>query len=100
MERGGRRKPPSLRKLILPHHPDRLSSMAAASRRRINGSGSSPNDSVHVDLRNTSASFQVEWFNPRTAETTAGAAVSGGAHRTFKPPFYGDAILYLHRGVR
>jgi hypothetical protein len=38
----------------------------------------------------------VEWFNPSTGQTTAGAAVTGGATRTLTAPFSGMAVLYIH----
>ena len=48
-----------------------------------------------VDLRGTPGALQVEWFNPRTGTPVAGAAVNGGATRSFTAPFAGDAVLYL-----
>jgi Putative collagen-binding domain of a collagenase len=38
----------------------------------------------------------VEWFNPATGETTTSSPVAAGSGRQpFKPPFSGDAVLYL-----
>jgi Putative collagen-binding domain of a collagenase len=51
--------------------------------------------SFTVDLANASGQIAVEWMNPATGAKTAGAAVTGGATRTFTPPFSGDAVLYL-----
>ncbi len=48
-----------------------------------------------VDLSNNSGRFAVEWMNAATGVKTDGAEVSGGATRTFTPPFGGDAVLYL-----
>jgi hypothetical protein len=48
-----------------------------------------------VDLRGVSGMVSVEWFNPESGVKTAAAAVSGGANRSFTPPFSGDAVLYL-----
>jgi hypothetical protein len=39
--------------------------------------------------------YAVEWFNPSNGGATGGPTVSGGATRTFTPPFGGDAVLYL-----
>jgi uncharacterized protein DUF6298 len=41
------------------------------------------------------ATYQVEWFNPATRQTSPGEAVNGGSAQTFTPPFSGDAVLYL-----
>jgi hypothetical protein len=51
--------------------------------------------SFNVNLSNSSGRILVEWMNPATGGKTAGADVSGGATRTFTPPFGGDAVLYL-----
>jgi len=53
---------------------------------------------VSVDLSATTRTLAVEWFNPATGQATAGAAVAGGARRTFTAPFSGDAVLYLATG--
>lgn len=48
-----------------------------------------------VSLRNSKDHFALEWMNPATGSRTAGSDVSGGATRTFVPPFSGDAVLYI-----
>ena len=48
-----------------------------------------------VDLRGTPGALQVEWFNPSNGSTVVGAAVNGGATRSFSAPFGGDSVLYL-----
>ena len=48
-----------------------------------------------VNLSNSSSQYLVEWMNPATGSKSAGAEISGGATRTFTPPFGGDAVLYL-----
>jgi hypothetical protein len=50
---------------------------------------------VTVALRETTAQFAVEWFNPSTEKTIAGKPVAGGADREFTAPFSGDALLRL-----
>jgi hypothetical protein len=52
-----------------------------------------------VDLTKSDGRILVEWMNPATGGKTAGAEVSGGARRTFTPPFDGDAVLYLSANV-
>jgi hypothetical protein len=51
--------------------------------------------SFTVNLGATTRALNVEWFNPATGATTAGAAISGGSTKTFTPPFGGDAVLYI-----
>jgi hypothetical protein len=48
-----------------------------------------------VDLSKFKGRILVEWMNPATGGKTPGAEVSGGATRTFTPPFGEDAVLYL-----
>jgi hypothetical protein len=48
-----------------------------------------------VDLSNAPGEFAVEWFNPKTAQTTMAEAVKGGGVREFVPPGGGPAVLYL-----
>jgi hypothetical protein len=48
-----------------------------------------------VNLTGGSGTFSVEWFNPATWATTAGAPVTGGTVTTFTPPWTGAAVLYL-----
>jgi hypothetical protein len=50
-----------------------------------------------VDLSKSSGRVRVEWMNPATGRKSAGEDVSGGARRTFTPPFDGDAVLYLQK---
>jgi len=50
-----------------------------------------------VDLSSVGGKFAVEWMNPATGTTTAGAAINGSATISFTPPFRGDAVLYLSR---
>jgi len=48
-----------------------------------------------VNLSGSGGQFAAEWMNPATGAKTAGEDVSGGATKTFAPPFSGDAVLYL-----
>ena len=48
-----------------------------------------------VDLSAAKGKLAVEWMHPITGKITAGRAVEGGAKRTLKAPFGGDAVLYL-----
>jgi hypothetical protein len=50
-----------------------------------------------VDLSAAGGLFSVEWLNPADGGTTPGETASGGEKRTFKPPFKGDAVLFIHR---
>jgi hypothetical protein len=50
-----------------------------------------------LDLSAASGDFAAEWVHPTKGTTTAGAAAAGGARRTFKAPFPGDAVLYLRK---
>jgi hypothetical protein len=52
---------------------------------------------VTVDLSAASGAIAVEWLNPRSGDTTPGESTSGGRKRSFKPPFDGDAVLYLRK---
>jgi len=56
--------------------------------------------SFTVNLTSKSGRFAVEWMNPATGVKSKGADVSGGAARTFTPPFGGDAVLYLVASMR
>jgi len=41
--------------------------------------------------------YQFEWFDPSTNRIALGGTLSvAGGHRSFTPPFGGDAVLYLH----
>jgi hypothetical protein len=48
-----------------------------------------------VDLSAAKGKLAVEWADPITGKITAGGAMEGGAERTLKAPFGGDAVLYL-----
>lgn len=48
-----------------------------------------------VDLSGATGMLPVEWTHPTEARAVKGDAVAGGAKRTFKAPFAGDAILYI-----
>lgn len=48
-----------------------------------------------VDISDVEGAATLEWFNPRTGAATDGGTVQGGQKRSFKPPFDGDAVLYI-----
>jgi hypothetical protein len=50
---------------------------------------------ITMNLKSTSGTLTVEWFNPATGSTTNGGTVNGGANRSLTPPFSGDAVLHL-----
>jgi hypothetical protein len=52
---------------------------------------------VTMDVSAATASMDVEWFNPRTAEKRNGNRAVGGAKRALQAPFAGDAVLYLRK---
>jgi len=52
--------------------------------------------SVSVNLSGVSGSRTVEWFNPGTGQTTAGAPVPGGGTVNLNAPFGGMAVVYIH----
>lgn len=52
---------------------------------------------VTVDLTAAQGSLAVEWFNPRKGDKQAGGTTTGGAKRSFRAPFEGDAVLYLRK---
>jgi hypothetical protein len=59
--------------------------------------------SVTVDLSAMSGSrrLSVEWFNPASGEAITGDPIpAGSASQSFRPPFSGDAVLYLADTVR
>jgi hypothetical protein len=56
--------------------------------------------SFWLNLVGTSDTFTVEWLNVGTGKTTVGEPASGGAIRTFVPPFSGPAVLYLKSAGR
>jgi Putative collagen-binding domain of a collagenase len=50
-----------------------------------------------VDLSTAPGAFRVEWMNPSDGTTSAGQTITGGAKRTLKAPFNGDATLYVRK---
>ena len=52
---------------------------------------------VSVDLGTGKGVFTSEWIHPIEGTASPGADVEGGGRRTFRPPFSGDAVLYLKR---
>jgi Putative collagen-binding domain of a collagenase len=50
-----------------------------------------------VDLAAAPGTFLVEWMNPSDGKTSTVEAITGGAKRTLKAPFNGDAVLYLKK---
>lgn len=50
---------------------------------------------IVVDLSAASGKLAVEWFDPNKDATADGGTVGGGARRSLKSPFAGDAVLYL-----
>ncbi len=53
--------------------------------------------SVTVDLSATAGHLEVTWIDPREGSLFRGAAIRGGASRSFSTPFEGDAVLYVSR---
>jgi hypothetical protein len=46
-------------------------------------------------------SYQYEWFNPTTNRVISSGTLSAtGDNQSFRPPFEGDAVLYMRRVVR
>ena len=51
---------------------------------------------VDLSAMSGSRTLSVEWFNPSTGVAIPGAPVpAGSSSQTFRPPFDGDAVLYL-----
>ena len=51
---------------------------------------------VNLSAMSSARTLTVEWYNPSTGATIAGAAVpAGSSSRSFVAPFSGDAVLYL-----
>jgi len=48
-----------------------------------------------VDLSGATGEFQVEWIHPAEGKAAFAGSAAGGAARTFKVPFEGEAVLYL-----
>jgi hypothetical protein len=55
------------------------------------------NNSVTVNLVGAEKIFNIEWFNCATGETINGGTIMGGGERSFKAPFSGEAVLYIHK---
>ncbi|MGA9364573.1 MAG: T9SS type A sorting domain-containing protein [Bacteroidota bacterium] len=53
--------------------------------------------SILLDLSGTPGTLKVEWFNPSTGDTSDSGTISGGASRSFNPPFTGEAVLYVYQ---
>lgn len=53
--------------------------------------------SATVNLTASPGRLAVEWFLPATGRTISGAAITGGASRTFAAPPGPDAVLYIRR---
>jgi len=51
--------------------------------------------SVDLKLNAVKGKLYPEWFNPSVGSTETGEPVDGGAERSLKTPFIGDAVLYL-----
>jgi len=51
--------------------------------------------SVAVDLSAASGTLNVEWYNPRDGSYSGQTTTTGGASRSFTPPFGGDAVLHI-----
>lgn len=52
---------------------------------------------VTVDLSAATGELAVEWLRPVNGTATQGGTVAGGAQRTLKAPFIGDAVLFLQK---
>jgi hypothetical protein len=51
---------------------------------------------VDLSAMSESRRLRVEWFNPSTGVATAGDPIpAGSSSQSFRPPFGGDAVLYL-----
>jgi hypothetical protein len=50
-----------------------------------------------VDFSRASGSFGVEWMDPVTGTICTSDTIPGGAKRTLKAPFSGDAVLYIRK---
>ncbi len=55
---------------------------------------------VTIDLTHLTKALPVEWINPRACTIQPTGMVSGGAKRTFTPPFAGDWALHIGSGVK
>ncbi len=52
---------------------------------------------VTVDLSGAQAALHFEWLNLDTGEKSTGGQVTGGANRTFAPPYSSDGVLYIYQ---
>lgn len=52
---------------------------------------------VSVDLSALTGEVWGEWMNPETGRIYFGLSTTGGAVRSFTPPFSGDAVLFLYQ---
>ena len=52
---------------------------------------------VTVDLSAAKGPLAVEWLRPVDGTVTQSGTVAGGAKRTLKAPFDGDAVLFLQK---
>ena len=52
---------------------------------------------VIVDLASGEGQLSVEWLNPQNGAFVSGDRVKGGAKRSFRAPFEGQAVLHLAR---
>lgn len=52
---------------------------------------------IWVDLSDAKGELDVQWFNPRTGSKTDGGSVTARTKHAFKPPFSGDAVLYIKK---
>jgi hypothetical protein len=52
---------------------------------------------VTVDLSGADGELTVEWMNPGQGTVILSGTIAGGAKRTLKAPFAGDAVLYLRK---
>ena len=59
----------------------------------------SSSGSVTVNLTAVSGQLSYEWFNPATGSVAWTGTTTGGASRTFTPPFSGDAVLYVYNAT-
>jgi hypothetical protein len=50
-----------------------------------------------VDLSAAPGTYLVEWMHPTDGKISTAEAITGGAKRTLKAPFDGDAVLYLKK---
>jgi hypothetical protein len=60
---------------------------------------SSGSASFTLNLSGTPGALAYQWLNVGTDTIVAGGSVTGGASRTFTPPFSGAAVLYVNTTV-